>query len=117
VRQRVLDATHVKSALAEIGQLVYQAEVPIAEVQTSLSRFDHTPSRSGARWPPGVVVLVAALLFVTLPPHLTLGPTWLMPLLIVALDIPFLVSGPIRLGQSTRVRRATAFTMFRALRG
>jgi hypothetical protein len=57
-------------------------------------------------------VLVAALLFITLPPHLTLGPKWLMPLLIIALDIPLMVSGPIRRDQSLRLRRAAAITMF-----
>jgi hypothetical protein len=68
--------------------------------------------RSEARWPPGVAVFAAALLYLSLPPHLTLGPPWLMPLLIVLLDIPLLVSGPIRLGESLQLRRIAAIVMF-----
>jgi len=77
-----------------------------------VKRTQQEIERSEARWPPGVAVLVAALIYITLPPHLTLGPHWLMPLLIVALDIPLLVSGPIRLGQSVRLRRSAAIVMF-----
>lgn len=51
--------------------------------------------RTESRWPPTLAVLAALVLYITLPPHLTLGPAWLMPVLVLALLIPLLFMGPV----------------------
>ena len=58
-----------------------------------------------SRWPPAAATLVAVLLYITLPPHLTLGPVWLMPALVLALLIPLLFVGPLRPGENPMWRR------------
>jgi hypothetical protein len=50
--------------------------------------------RSESRWPPALAVVLSTVLYVLLPAHLTLGPRWLMPLLVGALLIPLLAVGP-----------------------
>jgi hypothetical protein len=52
--------------------------------------------RTESRWPPALAVLAALLLYITLPPHLTLGPAWLMPALVVVLLLPLVLMGPVR---------------------
>lgn len=66
---------------------------------------------SESRWPPAVAVLVALSLYITLPPHLTLGPPWLMPLLVLALLIPLVSAGPLRAGERSRMWRAAGITV------
>jgi hypothetical protein len=55
--------------------------------------------RTESRWPPSLAVLAALALYITLPPHLTLGPAWLMPALVVVLLIPLVFLGPVRTGE------------------
>ncbi|MBV8366873.1 MAG: hypothetical protein JO194_10305 [Candidatus Eremiobacteraeota bacterium] len=55
--------------------------------------------RSESRWPPIFAVIAATILYALLPPHLTLGPRWLMPVLVAALAIPLAVAGPILSGR------------------
>lgn len=50
--------------------------------------------RLESRWPPIFAVITATILYALLPPHLTLGPRWLMPLLVAAIAIPLAVAGP-----------------------
>jgi len=66
---------------------------------------------SESRWPPSIAVLVALALYLTLPPHLTLGPSWLMPVLVLALLIPLVAAGPLRAGQRSRMWRAAGITV------
>jgi hypothetical protein len=49
-----------------------------------------------------LAVMVALALYITLPPHLTLGPPWLMPALVLALLIPLLAIGPFKAGGGAR---------------
>lgn len=49
-----------------------------------------------SRWLASTAALVALLLYVTLPPRLTIGPTWLMPLLEGALLVPLTITRPQR---------------------
>ena len=67
--------------------------------------------QSESRWPPAIAVLIALALYITLPPHLTLGPSWLMPLLVLALLIPLVAAGPFRVGQRSRLWRAAGITV------
>lgn len=60
--------------------------------------------RTESRWPPALATFVAVLLYLTLPPHLTLGPAWLMPALVVVLLVPLVFLGPVR-PQEAPVRR------------
>ena len=64
-----------------------------------------------SRLPPSLAVVAALFLYITLPPHLTLGPPWLMPLLVVALLIPLVVIGPFRTGQSSRLWRSIGISV------
>jgi len=64
---------------------------PAAEEATRRAEDEPTESR----WPPALAVLAALLLYLTLPPHLTLGPAWLMPALVLALLLPLLYMGPV----------------------
>ncbi|HZV77987.1 MAG TPA: hypothetical protein VFF60_00105 [Candidatus Binatus sp.] len=62
--------------------------------------------RSESRWPPIFAVIAATVLYALLPPHLTLGPHWLMPVLVAALIIPLAIAGPYMSGRDvSRVLR------------
>jgi uncharacterized membrane protein len=67
--------------------------------------------RLESRWPPAAAVLVALALYVLLPPHLTLGPAWLMPVLVLALLIPLMAAGPVRAGEPSRLWRSLGITV------
>ncbi|HEY8743948.1 MAG TPA: hypothetical protein VIU62_12655 [Chloroflexota bacterium] len=60
------------------------------------------------RWPASLAVLVALVLYVTLPEQLTLGPTWLFPLLTILLLGPLSFVAPHRHGQEPAWQRAIA---------
>jgi uncharacterized membrane protein len=60
------------------------------------------PGRREPRWPASLAVLVAILLYVTLPEKLTLGPGWLMPALEAALLIPLTLRAPYRHPEEAR---------------
>jgi len=73
---------------------------------TKPNERDETIGRqTESRLPPAAAVIAALALYVLLPPHLTLGPPWLMPVLVLALLVPLVVVGPMRLGQPPRVWR------------
>ena len=59
-----------------------------------------------SRLPPSLAVVAALFLYITLPPHLTLGPPWLMPMLVVALLIPLVIIGPLRTGRPSLLWRS-----------
>ena len=60
------------------------------------------------RWPASLAVIVALVLYVTLPERLTLGPTWLFPLLTILLLAPLSFVAPHRHGQEPHWQRAVA---------
>jgi len=62
------------------------------------------PVREESRWHATFAVLAALVLYITLPPRLTLGPTWLFPLLVLALLIPLSIFGPRRHAETRRLR-------------
>jgi hypothetical protein len=43
------------------------------------------------RWQALIAVLAVAGLYVALPPSLTVGPTWLVPIIVASIEIPLLV--------------------------
>lgn len=55
-----------------------------------------TPVVGEVRWPASLAVIAALLLYVTLPPWLTLGPVWLIPLIELALLVPLSLAAPRR---------------------
>ncbi|MBV8117060.1 MAG: DUF1345 domain-containing protein [Candidatus Eremiobacteraeota bacterium] len=60
--------------------------------------------RHEPRWHASAAVLAAVVLYVTLPPRLTIGPIWLAPLLIMALLIPLSIFAPKRHAETRRMR-------------
>lgn len=54
------------------------------------------PTVGEMRWPASLAVVVALVLYVTLPERLTMGPVWLIPALELALLIPLSVAAPRR---------------------
>lgn len=58
------------------------------------------------RWHASLAVLAALVLYITLPPRLTLGPIWLPPVLVLILLIPLSIFGPRRHAETRRLRFA-----------
>ncbi len=58
------------------------------------------------RWHASLAVLAALVLYITLPPRLTLGPIWLPPVLVLVLLIPLSILGPRRHAETRRLRFA-----------
>ena len=56
------------------------------------------------RWHASVAVLAALLLYITLPSRLTIGPTWIAPLLVLIILIPLSILAPRRHKETTRMR-------------
>jgi len=56
------------------------------------------------RWHAAIAELAAIGLYVTLPPRLTLGPLWLLPVLLLVLMIPLNIVAPRRRAPSTVIR-------------
>ena len=48
------------------------------------------------RWPASLAVVIALLLYVTLPQRLTWGPVWLIPVIELALLVPLSIAAPRR---------------------
>ena len=55
------------------------------------------------RWPAIVAVVAAAAIFTALPPHLVLGPRWLVLVLVLALTAPYVLLNRSGLRQAARV--------------
>lgn len=51
------------------------------------------------RWHASVAVILSLVLYITLPPRLTFGPLWLVPLLTLSLLIPLSIVAPARSGE------------------
>ena len=56
------------------------------------------------RWHASLAVLAALVLYVTLPPHLTIGPVWLAPVAVLIVLIPLSVLAPKRHRETRRMR-------------
>ncbi|MBV8147767.1 MAG: hypothetical protein JO092_01595 [Candidatus Eremiobacteraeota bacterium] len=56
------------------------------------------------RWHASIAVLLALILYITLPPRLTIGPAWVAPLLVLAILVPLSIVAP-RRHQETRSLR------------
>lgn len=59
------------------------------------------------RWHASLAALAALVLYVTLPPKVTFGPLWLVPLLVLAILIPLSIISPIRKHESPVQRLAS----------
>jgi len=59
------------------------------------------------RWHASIAVILSLILYVTLPPRLTFGPLWLVPLLTLGLLIPLSILAPGRRGEKRWQRRAS----------
>lgn len=68
-------------------------------MQTQLVIPRHEP-----RWHASLAVLAAVALYVTLPPRLTIGPTWAAPVLVLVLLIPLSVLAPRRHSETRKTR-------------
>jgi uncharacterized membrane protein len=67
------------------------------------------PARSEPRWPAALAILVAAGLNFALPARYSLGPTWLIPALVVAILVPVMIVAPRRLPHEAPWTQAAAF--------
>lgn len=67
-------------------------------------------AREEPRWPAQLAVLVALLLYITLPAKLTFGPVWVVPVLELALLLPLVVAAQRRIG-AVSWRRMTALAL------
>jgi hypothetical protein len=61
-------------------------------------------ARHEPRWHASLAVLAAMLLYITLPPRLTIGPTWAAPTLILVVLIPLSIFVPRRSRETRRTR-------------
>jgi uncharacterized membrane protein len=64
-------------------------------------------SRSEPRWHASLAVLAATVLYITLPPRLTIGPTWIAPALVLVVLIPLSILAPRRHSETARSRAAS----------
>jgi hypothetical protein len=63
--------------------------------------------RHEPRWHASLAVLAAVLLYVTLPPRLTIGPAWIAPVLVLVVLIPLSILVPHRHIETRRARFAS----------
>jgi hypothetical protein len=69
------------------------------------------PTRHEPYWPAQLAVIVAAVLYMTLPGRLTFGPTWLVPALELALFVPLVISTPRGFSEVAAWRRPVALVL------
>ncbi len=69
------------------------------------------PVRGEPRWPASLAVIAALLLYVMLPDALTVGPTWLLPILDLALLVPLWIAAPRRRSGEPRWQRWAAVAL------
>lgn len=63
--------------------------------------------RHEPRWHASLAVLAAMLLYITLPPRLTIGPTWIAPVLVLVVLVPLSIFAPHRHIETRRSRFAS----------
>jgi hypothetical protein len=66
-----------------------------------------TSPRREPRWHASLAVLAATLLYITLPPRLTIGPVWIAPALVLFVLIPLSILAPRRHIETLRYRLAS----------
>jgi hypothetical protein len=71
------------------------------------------PAKSESRWAPRLAILVAIFLYVRLPGRYTVGPTWVVPALELAVFVALFAATP--LGMSTRWQRTFAVSLIAVL--
>jgi uncharacterized membrane protein len=71
----------------------------MASTDSNTAAVRHEP-----RWHASLGVLAAVLLYVTLPPRLTIGPVWVAPMLVLVILIPLSVLAPRRTKETRRLR-------------
>ena len=71
-------------------------------------------ANSEPRWHASIAILIALVLYVTLPPKFTFGPFWLFPLLVLGLLTPLAVTAPFR-KQDTLLARGAALALIAIL--
>ncbi len=69
------------------------------------------PAHKEVRWPASLAALAALALYWFLPETLTLGPTWLLPILELALLLPLSVVAPTRRKDEPRWQRYSAVAL------
>jgi hypothetical protein len=69
-----------------------------------------TIGRDEPRWHASIAVLLALVLYITLPPRLTIGPVWVAPLLVLAILVPLSILAP-RRHEETRLIRFWGVTL------
>ncbi|HLW37581.1 MAG TPA: hypothetical protein VKR99_04075 [Candidatus Eremiobacteraceae bacterium] len=69
------------------------------------------PAKGEPRWPATIAVVIALLLYMTLPERLTLGPLWLIPGLELALIIPLMIVAPRRYAGEPNWERLAAIAI------
>ena len=77
-------------------------------------RVNESAAATEPRWHAAVAIAVALALYVTLPPKIVVGPYWLLPLLVLAILIPLLLSGS-RRAQGSKGRRVASIVMIAIL--
>lgn len=69
--------------------------VPLTDEQRDACAWG-VPASPESRWPASLAVMAAVTLYATLPERLTIGPTWLLPVLELALLVPLTLALPRR---------------------
>jgi len=64
-----------------------------------------------SRWPASLAVIVALVLYVTLPERFTAGPTWLLPILEAAILIPLTIAVPRRAADEAAWHRMVSIVL------
>ena len=66
-----------------------------------------SPQLDEPRWHIGVAIVVALVLYMLLPPKLTLGPNWVAPVAVLVLLIPLQLAEPLHRGTGKALRILT----------
>jgi uncharacterized membrane protein len=69
------------------------------------------PARAEQRWPTQLAVLAALALYITLPPRLTLGPVWFVPVVELVFLLPLIFTAPQHVTDVPAWRRPAAVTL------
>jgi hypothetical protein len=77
---------------------------PRASERCGVSQPTPALPRHEPRWHASLAILAAMLLYITLPPRLTIGPTWVAPTLILVFLIPLSIFVPHRHKETRRTR-------------
>lgn len=68
-------------------------------------------ARPESRWPASIAVVAAVVLYATLPERLTFGPTWLLPILELAVLIPLTIAVPRRDQDEPQLHRMVSIAL------